>query len=336
MRLWDRLLRRNTVSPRKDVKPNDVKTVMLRLCRNISLKRFFAYAQNDEWCALEDIKPMSHKDIEGPSLMLMAPLPNPRPSRGEGETSNHISRSTFHLSHGLAFTLAEVLITLGIIGLVAEITIPTLMHNFQTQVTVTSLKKTFSVLSSAYTTSVQENGPPNNWTLGADWSTDGAKKLSDMFAPYLSIAKYCGAAEGCAPNANYKRLKKVQDFKNFYPADGGGSSKIELNDGSLLHFVAYKLLNYFGTSYFGFVYVDVNGAKPPNQEGIDWFIFFITDKGIVPAGTAAGNGLYTFADYCGKVGALGEGCTAWVIYNENLDYTKCPGKLSWDGTTKCP
>ena len=31
----------------------------------------------------------------------------------------------------LAFTLAEVLITLGIVGVVAAMTIPTLMHNYR-------------------------------------------------------------------------------------------------------------------------------------------------------------------------------------------------------------
>ena len=43
------------------------------------------------------------------------------------------------------FTLAEVLITLGIIGVVAAMTIPTLMAKFEKQQYVTQLKETYTV-----------------------------------------------------------------------------------------------------------------------------------------------------------------------------------------------
>ena len=47
------------------------------------------------------------------------------------------------------FTLAEVLITLGIIGVVAAMTIPTLMMNYQKQVWESKLKKAYSVATNA-------------------------------------------------------------------------------------------------------------------------------------------------------------------------------------------
>ena len=49
-----------------------------------------------------------------------------------------------------AFTLAEVLITLGIIGVVAALTLPTLIQNHQKQVYVTQLKKAYSTINNAY------------------------------------------------------------------------------------------------------------------------------------------------------------------------------------------
>jgi len=58
-----------------------------------------------------------------------------------------------------AFSLAEVLITLGIIGVVAAITIPTLMVNFQKEKTVIKLKKAYSTLYNVYNLSVSHNGP---------------------------------------------------------------------------------------------------------------------------------------------------------------------------------
>lgn len=46
---------------------------------------------------------------------------------------------------------------------------------------------------------------------------------------------------------------------------------------------------------------------------------------------------FSFKKYCdmsNKSNLNGYGCTAWVIYNENMDYTRC-NNLSWDGKLKC-
>lgn len=53
---------------------------------------------------------------------------------------------TSHIKGLLAFTLAEVLITLGIIGVVAAMTLPTLINNYRKQETIAKLKKVYSVL----------------------------------------------------------------------------------------------------------------------------------------------------------------------------------------------
>lgn len=47
----------------------------------------------------------------------------------------------------LGFTLAEVLITLGIIGVVAALTLPALIQNYQKKATATSVKKAYSELN---------------------------------------------------------------------------------------------------------------------------------------------------------------------------------------------
>ena len=56
-------------------------------------------------------------------------------------------------NHGLrsaAFTLAEVLVTLGIIGVVSAMTVPTLMQNYQRQSYVTQLHKVYNELTQAF------------------------------------------------------------------------------------------------------------------------------------------------------------------------------------------
>lgn len=81
-----------------------------------------------------------------------------------------------------AFTLAEVLITLGIIGVVAALTLPTLIEEHQKKVTVTRLKAFNSIMSQAFQAAKLEYGDWENWdgnTFGESNSDkgDGKKQL---------------------------------------------------------------------------------------------------------------------------------------------------------------
>ena len=62
-----------------------------------------------------------------------------------------------------AFTLAEVLITLGIIGVVSAITMPVIIQKHREQVIVTKAKKVYNQFSQAFQATVEENGTPENW-----------------------------------------------------------------------------------------------------------------------------------------------------------------------------
>ena len=61
------------------------------------------------------------------------------------------------------FTLAEVLITLGIIGVVAAMTLPTIINNYQKQVTVNKLKKFYTVMTQAIKLEEAQNGSLEYW-----------------------------------------------------------------------------------------------------------------------------------------------------------------------------
>ena len=96
-----------------------------------------------------------------------------------------------------AFTLAEVLITLGIIGVVAALTIPTLIAKHQKKVFATRVKQTYSIVSNAFLSSVADNGYPDTWNFGEKVVNDGNTTLNDpdhvekmmdtYFVPYLKI-----------------------------------------------------------------------------------------------------------------------------------------------------
>ena len=91
------------------------------------------------------------------------------------------------LSRLAAFTLAEVLITLGIIGVVAALTIPTLMANYRKSVVEKKIYTTYNILQNTVRMSAVDNGDPLFWNLG-NWNSD---IFEQYFAPYLNIVKRC-------------------------------------------------------------------------------------------------------------------------------------------------
>ena len=68
-----------------------------------------------------------------------------------------------------AFTLAEVLITLGIIGVVAAMTIPTLMQKYYEKQTVTKVIEIQSIVSQALKLVEEDYDTPENWGLSAGY-----------------------------------------------------------------------------------------------------------------------------------------------------------------------
>lgn len=234
------------------------------------------------------------------------------------------------------FTLAEVLITLTIIGIVAAITIPVLSQNANERATVTALKKAFSVLTNAYNLAVQENGTPDNWGNTASY----APLL--QLKPYLNVNKDClNGSQGCfPPGVNYLYLTAA--WGGIGIMDNISDPKLRLADGTIITGAdVWPSCNHAnGTSQAlqnvcGQINVDINGYKGPNQFGMDMFVFWVTKYGLIPAGTQPETLWRSFPATCkNKDAGMGDGCTAWIIYNENMDYLHC-NDLDWGVKTKC-
>ena len=239
------------------------------------------------------------------------------------------------LSRIRAFTLAEVLITLGIISIVAALTIPSLVQKHRERVVVTKLKKNYSTIQQAYLMAVQELGTPDLWNLEMS-GTDDTKNILYYLKPYLKVTKYCGSK----PNGCWEATLNLKGG-TFMNMEGNSTySKAVLSDGSsiLTSVVSASCASYSSDvkELCGYYRVDINGTKQPNTLGKDVFTFYITKRGVVPAGTASEkNSGYSFENSCRDSSSHeGRGCTAWVIYNENMDYLHC-SDLSWDGKKTC-
>ena len=160
-----------------------------------------------------------------------------------------------------AFTLAEVLITLGVIGVVAAMTLSTVINKYQKQVTVSKLKKFYTQVKLIETRLVADFG--NLDYVTASFYPDGdAVVINKYFLPYLGIAKIC---EKDCPYKYVDRtgeLKDASNYRGFYTKDG------------VLVFISEYHIGYnWDTTIIWDAYlIDINGSSAPNKLGRDVFI----------------------------------------------------------------
>ncbi len=236
-----------------------------------------------------------------------------------------------------AFTLAEILITLGIIGIIAALTLPTLILNYKEKETVSRLKKFYSITSQAYNLALNEFGTPDTWGLLNYNESLGEENTNflNYLKPYLNIIEYCGSEKyKCWNNTTTLTGGIFQHSSDKY------YSKAILADGSaILTYVLDKTCTKNSGNVkeiCGQMRVDINGQKKPNILGRDVFSFHITKNRIIPTGTNLENsGNNSFEEGCIGEKSEGRGCTAWIIYNENMDYLHCPEKIGWEKLKSC-
>lgn len=96
-----------------------------------------------------------------------------------------------------AFTLSEVLITLAILGVVAAITVPTIVANSREVEKVSRLKKTNSTLNRLILRSNVDNGPMSSWPIGAEVGDVREDYWNVYLKPYFSNIRLCKDVYEC-------------------------------------------------------------------------------------------------------------------------------------------
>ena len=151
-----------------------------------------------------------------------------------------------------AFTLAEVLITLGIIGVVAAMTMPSLMQNYKRQQATARIKKFVSVINQALISAENDLGPREDWVREGDASTEGN---SDYAYNFLNTY--------IKPYIKSDDIEKRRLF-------GMNMATLRFVDGSQM---SVKV----GACYD--IFYDINGEKGPNEKGRDIFVFILCKNG---------------------------------------------------------
>ena len=152
-----------------------------------------------------------------------------------------------------AFALSEVLITLGVIGVVAAMTLPTLIKNYKKHSTENQLKTAYSIFSQAINSAKSEHGDFKNWDI-----TLPREDLNNTYLkPYLTIVE----------SKKINEIKTLNDSGNFLYSQTYFGPTYYLKNG-----MRYTILKDNINLY---ITIDINGDKGPNTMGYDCFNFII-------------------------------------------------------------
>ncbi len=183
-----------------------------------------------------------------------------------------------------AFTLAEVLVTLGIIGVISAMTIPTLVNNYQEQVYVTQLRKVYSDISQAVEKILVESNSVN--LRESRLRRDG----NDYLLSFFNTTKTCSSSTitNCFASSYSTRKAASIAASSYVPAY---STCAMLASGTS---VCFGQMSSDGNIQ---VAVDLNGQQGPNILGLDLFSMRITNNGKVDGAGTSGNNCVTATGY---------------------------------------
>ena len=169
-----------------------------------------------------------------------------------------------NLSSNKGFTLAEVLVTLGVIGVVSAMTVPTLMQNYQRKSYVTQLHKFYNELSQAL---LQYQTDRNAVSL-VEAGLNSNDAIYNFFNTYFKIVNKCENSTPCMAS-EYKSMSGKTIGSKL-------SGFLVLASGTSLTY-AYDA----GSKRVMGLYVDVNGPKGPNIAGRDMFAIYVYKNGLI-------------------------------------------------------
>lgn len=215
----------------------------------------------------------------------------------------------------LAFTLAEVLITLGIIGIVAALTLPNLIVDYQKKQTSAQLKKAYSTFAQALAKSQYDNEASINWTTTEPSSTyqENYEYFEKYWMPYFKIIKICKTYSECGyEKPGFANLLEKTNF--IYYGQSRSVPAFIYGDGTYAYIRPYSYNSTEDNKQrLQLILIDLNGPKKPNIMGKDVFQFEID----INKGNIAGYG-------------KPETCAAGKLINEESPRS-CGGKIMADG-----
>lgn len=187
------------------------------------------------------------------------------------------------------FTLAEVLITLGVIGVVAALTLPNVLQNFRERTYVASLQKAYNSVSNAVV-SLMAAEQVDDLSQSSIANQEG---LDKFLYKYLRVVKDCGSSTGDCINDSYEPVERGNGYSPYQiaPAHGGSMHCVVLDSG------AGVCASPYSTTFKSAIFmIDTNAKKGPNINGRDFWVLIANADGRVGGSNDLAS--YASSGYC--------------------------------------
>lgn len=213
-----------------------------------------------------------------------------------------------------AFTLSEVLITLGIIGVVSALTLPSLVKNHQRQVFVTQLQKVVTELSQAAEKAISDNNAVS--LAETRFRSSRADAAGNFLTTYFKVNQTCTAGRTPCMAASYEDLNG-QAFGGWRFDVSAATPCVSLASGASICMqggISPDDGDIHGQTY---LYIDTNGPQGPNILGRDLYYTELYSDGKVAEGYTTDR-----SELCGdSTAAYGVGCFSKVVNDGwRMDY----------------
>ncbi len=228
-----------------------------------------------------------------------------------------------------AFTLAETLIVMGIIGVVAALTLPNLNSSTGDKEKVVKLQKIYSNLQDAFGRAEAVYGPISEWCTGLS-NENCESRAFERLTEFMKYSKKCTVTD-CAAVFDKGSGSGGTD-------DVTAKHNIILADGSTVGIKKSNAISNQPLPYYLILRVDIDGLnKGPNTACKDYFSFRYD----------AHENTLTYDKMelsINQIKSSSSHCATWVIRNGNMDYLKvgndgkCPDNktvLDWTTNTTC-
>ena len=188
-----------------------------------------------------------------------------------------------------AFTLAEVLITLGIIGVVAAMTLPSLINRTQKKELQAAFLKTYSELNQASQLFYVKEGisvSDYGYNLRVTGVPKATTKLMELYMGYFKgVTNYNHSTYANTSDTTIKRKYKIKTINGKIETNGTKCDATGLYADIAGRVYSLNDLPLNMNENGPVICVDINGEKPPNKYGYDNFLFvFTTDGKVIPMG----------------------------------------------------
>ena len=207
----------------------------------------------------------------------------------------------------LAFTLAETLIVIGIIGVVSALTLPNLNSSTGEKEKVAKVKKLYQNLDDAVGRAVAIYGPLNEWKTLDNTLALQTTRFGNRLTEFMKVSKNCGTTvnQGCWSKTSAKYLNGTSTNSTISDATAN-VYRVILADGTSLAITNTALR------------IDIDGPnKGPNTIGKDIFSFSVNGSNSMINAPVPTESISTIMTTGG-----GESATNWVLNYDNMDYLK--------------